>query len=139
MDKDQELLIRKRGVEEVLQLLKDKVLKDEDFQKLGLSFDLSIKDADLLKKCIELDAKKLNELSMTDYSLIVSIHKNNEVNSRMAASNYRIFKSIDDKYLYVFSIIDFLTVLSTFLIFIRFMIYRRKVNIGESRSPRSCY
>jgi len=139
MDKDQELLIRNKGVEEVLQLLKDKVLKDEDFQKLGLSFDLSIKDADLLKKCIELDAKKLNELSMTDYSLLVSIHKNNEVNSRMAAFNYRIFKSIDDKYLYVFSIIDFLTVLSTFLIFIRFMIYRRKVNIGESRSPRSCY
>jgi hypothetical protein len=110
MNKDQEELISNKGVEEVLNIMKDKVLKDEDFQKLNLSFNLSAKDAKLLSGCIETDAEKLNDLSITDYSLLVSIHNNCEENSKIAAYNYRIFKSADSKYLYVFSIIDFLTV-----------------------------
>jgi len=43
MSKDQEELISNKGTAEVLNIMKDKVLKDEDFQKLKLSFHLTHK------------------------------------------------------------------------------------------------
>jgi len=110
MSKDQEELISNKGTAEVLNIMKDKVLKDEDFQKLKLSFHLTHKDAKLLKSCIETDAEILNEVFITDYSLLVSIHLNTKENSRISAYNYRVFTSVDNKYVYAFSIIDFLTV-----------------------------
>jgi len=95
--------------DEVEEEHKNLILKDNDFDWLKLNFSLSTKDAKNLVMAIENDAQFLSEYNITDYSLLVSLH-------RFAKEDYikyfncRVMKSYDDKYLYNFSIIDFLTV-----------------------------
>lgn len=86
------------------------MFKDEDFDKFKLNFTLSARKAKLLQDCVESDTSLLLENNITDYSILVSIYDYKEEIARKYSSNYRIFESSDKKYIYVFSIIDFLTV-----------------------------
>lgn len=86
------------------------VLKDIDFKVLDLTFNLSKKETLNLLNYSQSDADLLKQFSLTDYSLLVSIHKFKQEDYEREYKNQRIMKSSDDKYLYVFSIIDFLCV-----------------------------
>jgi len=88
---------------------KNLILKDNDFEHLKLNFLLSTKDAKNFILSIENDAQFLSNYNITDYSLLVTIHKFDK-DAYLKSFNCRVMKSYDDKYLYNFSIIDFLTV-----------------------------
>ena len=88
------------------------ILKDVDFVDLGMKFKLSKKDCAALQSFVASDSELLKTHKLTDYSLLVTIHTFNKEDYEKAYKNPRIMKSYDNKYLYNFSIIDFLTVSS---------------------------
>jgi hypothetical protein len=89
---------------------KDLILKDNDFKFLKLNFYLSAKDAKNLILSVDNDSQFLSKFNITDYSLLVTIHKF-EKEDYMKNFNCRVMKSYDDRYIYNFAIIDFLTVI----------------------------
>ncbi len=95
---------------EIIEKYSKKILKDNDFKLLDFSFKLSKRDAQLLQQNISSDAEFLKGYNLTDYSLLLSIHKYTKEDLDKSFKNYRIMKSSDGEYLYNFSIIDFLTV-----------------------------
>jgi hypothetical protein len=90
---------------------KNMILKDTDFKNLGLKVKLSFKDSSQLQALITKDSEFLKKYHLTDYSLLLSIHEYIEIDFIKYSNNYRIVKSTDGKYLYTFSIIDYLTVI----------------------------
>lgn len=96
--------------EEIIKLNKDNVLKDNDLRFLELEFNLSSSDAINLKKAVEKDSEFLEKYEITDYSLLFALHYFNEHDYRRNFINLGVLKSSDNKYLFCFSIIDFLTV-----------------------------
>jgi hypothetical protein len=106
-DKD---MIRNGKKEDVMAKYRKKILKDNDFKALGLSFKLTNKIADEFQKNISNDAEFLKGYKLTDYSILLSIHKYTDEDEAKTFKNYRIIKSYDNAYLYNFSIIDFFCV-----------------------------
>jgi hypothetical protein len=96
--------------EEIIKINKNKVLKDNDFRFLELEFNLSSSDATNLITAVEKDSYFLEKYWITDYSLLVAVHRFRVDDYRSNFKNLRVLKSSDDKYLFSFSIIDFLTV-----------------------------
>jgi hypothetical protein len=94
---------------DVIEKYSKKILKDNDFKLLDFSFHLNRKDAQLLQQNISLDAEFLKGCYLTDYSLLVSLHRCTKEDYEKSFKNYRIMKSSCGRYLYNFSIIDFLT------------------------------
>lgn len=110
---------------------KNMILKDNDFSCLKLNFTLSANDARNFALSIENDSEFLSKYNITDYSLLVTLHKFRK-DDYIKYYNCRVMKSFDDKYLYNFSIIDFLTVknINIFILFLlnfRSMILRNSV------------
>lgn len=95
---------------EVIEKFKKKVLKDNDFKALGFGFKLSKKDANFLQSNVSNDAEFLKGYNLTDYSVLLTLHKYTKEDCERSYKNYRVMKSSDDEYLYNFSIIDFLCV-----------------------------
>jgi hypothetical protein len=100
--------------EEIMKIYKNKVLKDNDLRFLEIEFNLSSSDATNLITAVEKDSYFLEKYWITDYSLLIAIHKFRVDDYRSNFKNLRVLKSSDDKYLFSFSIIDFLTVLIIF-------------------------
>jgi hypothetical protein len=98
----------------IVEKYKKKVLKDNDFKDLGFSLKLSKKDALIFQNNIANDAEFLKGYNLTDYSILLTIHKNNPDDSEKALSNYRVLKSANGEYLYNISIIDYLCVSGCF-------------------------
>ncbi len=118
LNEDQRSFYKEGFKDEIVEHHKYLVLKDNDFEHLKLNFHLSAKDAKNLSLSIENDAQFLSNYNITDYSLLVSIHKFNK-EDYIKFFNCRIMKSYDDKYLYNYSIIDFLTVIIEFFLFFK--------------------
>ncbi len=96
--------------DDVVGRYKNKVLKDKDLIFLGIKFLFSSNDAKNLSNSVENDANFLEKYYITDYSLLLTIHKFRKEDYRQNFKNTRVMKSYDDKYLFNFAIIDFLTV-----------------------------
>lgn len=96
--------------EEIIKLNKDNVLKDNDLRFLELEFNLSSSNAINLKKAVEKDSEFLEKYEITDYSLLFALHYFNKDDYSRNFKNLGVLKSSDNKYLFCFSIIDFLTV-----------------------------
>ena len=62
------------------------------------------------KSYLNIDTEFLNDYHITDYSLLVSIHKYSEIEMFQVKNEYRVFKSFENKFLFCFSLIDFFTV-----------------------------
>ena len=97
--------------EEVIEQYKNSILKDLDFDLLDFSFNFSKQNCDLIQNSLCEDSEFLKGNNLIDYSLLCSIHHFNEedYNKISDEQKYRIVKTKDNKFLYNFSIIDFLT------------------------------
>ena len=97
--------------EEVIEHYKKSILKDLDFDLLDFSFNFTKKDCDLIQNSLCEDSEFLKGNNLIDYSLLCSIHHFNadDFDKVEEEQKYRIVKTKDNKYLYNFSIIDFLT------------------------------
>ena len=97
--------------EDVICQYKDRILKDLDFDLLDFSFNFSKNDCDLIQNSLCEDSEYLKGNNLIDYSLLCSIHYFNQddFNKVEKEQKYRIVKTSDNKFLYNFSIIDFLT------------------------------
>ena len=97
--------------EEVLEKYRKSVLKDLDFDLLDFNFNFSKKDCDLIQNSLCEDSEFLKGSNLIDYSLLCTIHYFNKEDYDKVDENqkYRIIKTKDDKFLFNFSIIDFLT------------------------------
>ena len=97
--------------EEVIEQYKNSILKDLDFDLLDFSFNFSKQNCDLIQNSLCEDSEFLKGNNLIDYSLLCSIHHYNEedYNKVSDEQKYRIVKTKDKKFLYNFSIIDFLT------------------------------
>lgn len=97
--------------EEVIEQYKNSILKDLDFDLLDFCFNFSKQNCDLIQNSLCEDSEFLKGNNLIDYSLLCSIHHYNEedYNKVSDEQKYRIVKTKDNKYLYNFSIIDFLT------------------------------
>jgi hypothetical protein len=93
----------------------NKVLKDEDFKNLKIKLNLKFEDCHNIINIVEEDTKFLKKHFITDYSLFLNIHIFNDNFDNILSESNRIYKSIDNKFIYCLSIIDFLTVLSTLI------------------------
>jgi len=97
--------------EEVIQQYKNKILKDLDFDLLDFYFNFSKEDCNMIQNSLCEDSEFLKGGNLIDYSLLCSIHYYNKDDYEHVEENqkYRIIKTKDNKFLYNFSIIDFLT------------------------------
>jgi hypothetical protein len=96
------------GYENLINKYKNKVLKDIDLEILKMSFILHDKNARNLKLFIEKDTRFLEKFGVTDYSLLVFIHKYRKKDINDNLGNLHVMQSKDSLYIYDFSIIDFL-------------------------------
>lgn len=96
--------------EKLVDKYKKSTLKDNDFTDLKLSLSLKKEDAKKILSRIEQDIKFLQSYNLTDYSLLLSMHVFLKEDYEKFKDNPRIFRSDDGKFLYCFSIIDFLSV-----------------------------
>ena len=94
--------------EKLLNKYKNIVLKDIDFNILGLKIILKPNDCSKILKLINDDSSYLQKCNITDYSLLVFVHKFRKIDFEKNILNTRIFASADRKYLFNFSIVDFL-------------------------------
>ena len=86
----------------------NKVLKDIDLKILKLTFNLNSYDSKNLINSIKKDTEFLEKFGVTDYSLIVFVHKYRFGDMNHSLGNSGLTKSQDRKYIFEFSIIDFL-------------------------------
>jgi len=112
INEEQAYFMHNRSMNENLKLLSetDRIYKDEDFNKFEISISLSNKDGVNLQSLVRQDAEFLKSFGITDYSLLVSIHKFTHVENFQLKFDYRTYKSYDNLFLYSFAIIDFFKV-----------------------------
>ena len=97
--------------EKIIEHYKNKILKDLDFDLLDFSFDFPKNVCDLIQNSLCEDSEFLKGNNLIDYSLLCSIHHFNQEDYDKVdkEQKYRIVITKDKKFLYNFSIIDFLT------------------------------
>ena len=94
--------------EKLMSKYKNKVLKDIDLGIIGLKFVLGFENWQKIMSIINSDSSFLQNLEVTDYSLIIFVHKYRKEDLVNNKGCSRIFPSKDNKYIYNFSIVDFL-------------------------------
>jgi hypothetical protein len=94
--------------EKIWEKYKNIVLKDKDLNITGLKFILDSKDWSNLISIIDKDSLFLENLKITDYSLVVSVHDYNKEILDKNKKNQHIYASKDLKYIFNFFIVDFL-------------------------------
>ena len=87
---------------------KNKVLKDIDMGIIGMKFILDFENWKNITNIINCDSLFLQSLEVTDYSLIVFVHKYRKEDIINYQGCSRIIPSKDNKYIFNFSIVDFL-------------------------------
>ena len=87
---------------------KNKVLKDIDLDLIGLKFILEYENWKNIVSIIDSDSSFLQNLGVTDYSLVVFVHKYRKEDLEINRGCTRIMESKDRKYIFNFSIVDFL-------------------------------
>ena len=94
--------------EKLMSKYKNKVLKDIDLGIVGMKFVLGFENWQKIMSIINSDSSFLQNLEVTDYSLIIFVHKYRKEDLVNNKGCSRIFPSKDNKYIYNFSIVDFL-------------------------------
>ncbi len=92
------------------------ILKDNDLMNLNIILNLTNEDMNKIINQIKDDTEFLNSFNITDYSLLLTINEFRLKDYEKFNNNIRIYKSKDEKYIYSLSIIDFLSVISYFII-----------------------
>ena len=87
---------------------KNKVLKDIDFGIIGIKIELKPENMNKLISIIDNDSLFLQKFEITDYSLVVFVHKYRKEDYIKNKGCSRIIAGKDEKYLFNFSIVDFL-------------------------------
>ena len=98
--------------DELINKYKNKVLKDIDLGIIGMKFELNSDDLQKISNIIDCDSSFLQNLEITDYSLIVFVHKYNSDDIINNIGRSRIFPSKDKKYLFNFTLADILGTLN---------------------------
>ena len=86
----------------------NKVLKDTDLGIIGMKFVLNFENWQNITNIINCDSLFLQNLEVTDYSLIVFVHKYRKEDIINFQGCSRIIPSKDNKFIFNFSIVDFL-------------------------------
>ena len=86
----------------------NKVLKDKDLNIIGLKFFLDYNDWINIISYIESDSSFLKDLGITDYSLIVFVHKYRKEDLDNNKGSNRIFGNKDHNFIFNFAIVDYL-------------------------------
>ena len=94
--------------EKLWEKYKNKVLKDVDLNITGLKFILNSKDCSSLLSIIDSDSSFLENLYVTDYSLVVFVHKYRKEDIEKNKESKHIIASKDLQYIFNFCIVDFL-------------------------------
>ena len=94
--------------EQLINKYKNKVLKDIDLGIIGMKFELESDDLQKISNIIDSDSSFLQNAEITDYSLVVFIHKYRNEDMVHNKWGSRIFASKDKKYIFNFTIVDFL-------------------------------
>ena len=87
---------------------KNIVLKDLDIGIIDMKILLNFNDWKYLISMIDSDSMLLETFQVTDYSLVVFVHKYRKEDLDNKINHSRIFSSKDNKYLFNFAIVDFL-------------------------------
>ena len=87
---------------------KNKVLKDKDLNLIGIKFILDYQNWRNIINYIDSDSSFLQNLGITDYSLIVFVHKFKKEEMNNCKGSNRIIESKDRNYIFNFSIVDYL-------------------------------
>ena len=98
----------KLNKKELFEKYKNIVLKDIDFNIIGIKIVLEYNNWRNLISAIESDSMFLQNNEVTDYSLLIFIHKYRKEDLNKKKINNRIIPSSDKKYIFNFSIIDYL-------------------------------
>ena len=98
----------KLNKEELALKYKNKVLKDIDLGILDMKFIINYNDWQQLMSIIDSDSMFLQNYEVTDYSLLVFVHKYRKEDIIKNKDCNRIIPSKDHKYIFNFSIVDFL-------------------------------
>ena len=85
-----------------------KVLKDKDLNLIGLKFILEFENWKNIISIIDCDSSFLQNLGITDYSLVVFVHKYRKEDLELNRGCTRVIESKDRKYIFNFSIVDYL-------------------------------
>ena len=75
---------------------------------MGIKLELNPFDGKNILSCIYNDSRFLQKYNVTDYSLLVFVNKFNKKNLEKQAGKFNIMPDINKKYIFNFSIIDFL-------------------------------
>ena len=94
--------------DELFNKYKKTVLKDLDLGIIDMKIILNYNDWDILTSTIDSDSMFLQNSEVTDYSLLIFVHKYREEDIENNKNSSRIFASKDKKYIFNFSIVDFL-------------------------------
>ena len=87
---------------------KNQTLKDTDLKIMGIKLELNPFDGKNILDCIYNDSRFLQKYNVTDYSLLIFVNKYNKTNLEKQVGNYNIMSENNKKYIFNFSIIDFL-------------------------------
>ena len=87
---------------------KSDTLKDTDLDIIGIKFELNPFDGKNILNSIYNDSMFLQKYDITDYSLLVFVNKYNKKNLEKEVGNYNVIAGLNKKYIFNFSIIDFL-------------------------------
>ena len=94
--------------EELIKKYKNTVLKDKDLGIIDMKFNINVKDWEMLTSVIDSDSMFLENCEVTDYSLLVFVHKYRKEDVINNKYYTRIIPSKDNKYIFNFTIVDFL-------------------------------
>ena len=94
--------------EKIWEKYKNKVLKDKDLNIIGLKFIMNFNDWKNITSIIDSDSSFLQNLEVTDYSLVVFVHKYRKEDLDKNKGCTRVIASKNSKYIFNFSIVDYL-------------------------------
>ena len=94
--------------ENIIKKYKNRVLKDIDLGIIGMRFVLDFENWQNITNIIDSDSLFLENIEVTDYSLIIFVHKYRKEDLIKFKGCSRIIPSKDNKYIFNFSIVDFL-------------------------------
>eukprot|EP00340_Litonotus_pictus_P011140 CAMPEP_0170539604 /NCGR_PEP_ID=MMETSP0209-20121228/104053_1 /TAXON_ID=665100 ORGANISM="Litonotus pictus, Strain P1" /NCGR_SAMPLE_ID=MMETSP0209 /ASSEMBLY_ACC=CAM_ASM_000301 /LENGTH=380 /DNA_ID=CAMNT_0010841611 /DNA_START=1221 /DNA_END=2359 /DNA_ORIENTATION=- len=101
-------LSRRQKATELVTKYTGKVFKDKDIMELSFKFKLNKSSASSLIECLRDDTNILKKFNLTDYSLLVSVHRKEEEDFTKLHPPVRIMSSSKGELMYSFSVIDFL-------------------------------
>jgi len=98
----------KLNKQELVNKYKNTVLKDIDLGIIDMKFVIDYNNWQKIMSVIDSDSMFLQNYEVTDYSLLIFVHKYRKEDLINNKNNSRIIPSKDNKYLFNFSIVDFL-------------------------------